>query len=91
MKYNLEDLEEIRDYEDIERFVLFEDKKGKAYLFPYIGEFIVDYSTKRLRCQDVECYCSNLHCIECPLADYEKLNPGEFKILKPKNKRSEKK
>ena len=84
MKYNLEDLEEIRDYEDTKRFVSFEDKKGKTYLFPYIGEVITNYNTKKLRCQDVECYCSDLHCIECPLADHEKLYPGEFKILKPK-------
>ena len=89
MKYNLEDLEEIKDFEEIKRFVSFKDKKGKAYLFPYIGEFIVNYSMKRLRCKDVECYCSNLHCIECPLADHKKLNPGEFKILKPKRSEEE--
>ena len=87
MKYNREDLEEIKDREDTERFVEFKDKEGREYLFPYIGEFIVNYSMKRLRCQDVECYCSDLCCIECPLADHEKLNPGEFKILKPKNKK----
>ena len=43
MKYNLEDLEEIRDYEDTKRFVSFEDKEGKEQLMPYIGEFIVNY------------------------------------------------
>ena len=83
-------LEEIRDYEDTERFVSFEDKKGKTHLFSYIGGVITNYNTKKLRCKDVDCYWDHdLHCTECPLADHKKLNPGEFKILKPKNKRSE--
>ena len=65
------------------------DKEDREQLMPYIGEVITNYNTKKLRCQDVECYCSDLYCIECPLADHGKLNPGEFKILKPKDKKSE--
>ena len=72
---------------EIRRFVEFKDKEGREQLMPYIGEFIVNYSMKRLRCQDVECYCSDLYCIECPLADHGRLSPGEFKILEPKEKK----
>ena len=87
-EYSLEDLEEIKDFnEDTKRFILFKDKEDREQLMPYIGEVITNYNTKKLRCQDVECYCSDLYCIECPLINHGKLDPGEFKILKPKERK----
>ena len=72
---------------EIRRFVEFEDRKGNIQLLPYI-KGVVDET--ELRCIDVDCVdyeCIN--CDKCPLADNWSLDPGEFKILKPK--RSEEK
>ena len=47
MKYNLEDLEEIRDldkmekYKDVKKFVVFKDKKDKTQLLPFIGNLTI--------------------------------------------------
>lgn len=90
-EYSLEDLEEIKDFnEDTKRFVLFKDKKGKEQLVPFMGGFIINYQEMKLKCRNVNCVEQHeLKCEQCPLMNHEKLNPGEFKILKPKNKRLE--
>ena len=90
-EYNLEDLEEIKDFnEDTKRFVLFKDKEGKEQLIPFMGVFIINYQEMKLRCSSVNCVKHyELNCEKCPLINHGKLNPGEFKILKPK--RSEEK
>ena len=86
-EYSLEDLEEIKDFnEDTKRFVLFKDKKGKEQLIPYMDGLIINYQEIKLRCGDVNCVKHyELNCGQCPLANHGKLNPGEFKILKPKD------
>ena len=88
---NLEDLEEIKDFnEDVKRFVLFKDKEGKEQLIPFMGGFIINYQEMKLRCMNVNCVKHyELNCKKCPLMNHGKLNPGEFKILKPKEKKSE--
>ena len=85
--YSLEDLEEIKDFnEDTERFVLFKDKKGKEQLIPFMDGLIINYQEIKLRCRDINCIKQcELNCEQCPLANHGKLNPGEFKILKPKD------
>ena len=92
-KYNLEDLEEIKDFnEDTKRFILFKDKKGKEHLLPYLSRSIVKYNELEAKCGGVNCIEQHeLKCEQCPFMNHGKLNPGEFKILKPKNKRSEEK
>ena len=92
-KYNLEDLEEIKDFnEDTKRFILFKDKEGKSHLLPYLDTIIAKYEELEIRCKNVHCiHDYNLNCRKCPFMNHGKLNPGEFKILKPKNKRSEEK
>ena len=88
---DLEDLEEIKDFnEDTERFVLFKDKKGREHLIPFVGNFMMIDEEITIGCRNINCYgCGDLHCIECPFIGHGKLNPGEFKILKPKDKGSE--
>ena len=90
-KYNLEDLEEIKDFEeDIKRFILFKDKQGKEQLMPYLSKPTVKYEELEARCGGVNCVEQHeLKCEQCPFMNHGKLNPGEFKILKPKNKRLE--
>ena len=90
-EHNLEDLEEIKDFnEDTKRFVLFKDKKGKEQLIPFMDGLIINYQEIRLRCGDVNCVKQHeLNCEQCPFMNNGKLNPGEFKILKPKDKRLE--
>ena len=92
-EYSLEDLEEIRDFnEDTKRFILFKDKKGREQLMPYLGRPTVKYDELEARCGGVNCVEQHeLNCEKCPFMNHGKLNPGEFKILKPKNKRSEEK
>ena len=92
-EYSLEDLEEIKDFnEDTKRFVLFKDKEGKEQLIPFMGVFIINYQEMKLRCSSVNCVKHyELNCEKCPLINHGKLNPGEFKILKPKDNRSEEK
>ena len=47
---------------------------------------IINYQEIKLRCGDVNCIKQcELNCEQCPLANHGKLNPGEFKILKPKD------
>ena len=86
-EYNLEDLEEIKDFnEDTKRFVLFKDKKGKEQLIPFMDGLIINYQEMKLRCRDVNCvHYECINCDKCPLADSRSLDPGEFKILKPKD------
>ena len=88
---DLEDLEEIKDFnEDTKRFILFKDKEDKEQLMPYLGRPIVKYNELEARCRDVNCVEQReLNCEKCPFMNHGKLNPGEFKILKPKDKRSE--
>ena len=90
-EYNLEDLEEIKDFnEDTKRFVLFKDKKGKEQLVPYLSEPTVKYEELEVKCASINCIHDNeLNCRKCPFMNHGKLNPGEFKILKPKDKKSE--
>ena len=92
-KYNLEDLEEIKDFnEDTKRFILFKDKQDKEQLLPYLSKPTTSYEELEARCKNVHCiHDYNLNCRKCPFMNHGKLNPGEFKILKPKNKRSEEK
>ena len=88
-EYSLEDLEEIKDFnEDAKRFVLFKDKEGKEQLIPFMGGFIINYQEMKLRCMNVNCVRHyELNCRKCPLINHGKLKPGEFKILKPKEKK----
>lgn len=90
-KYNLEDLEEIKDFdEDTKRFILFKDKQGREQLLPYLSKPTVKYEELEARCGGVNCVEHyELNCEKCPFMDHGKLNPGEFKILKPKDKGSE--
>ena len=92
-EYNLEDLEEIKDFnEDTKRFILFKDKQGKEQLVPYLSKPTIKYEEMEARCRGVNCvYQHELNCERCPFMNHGKVNPGEFKILKPKEKRSEEK
>ena len=85
-KYNLEDLEEIKDFnEDTKRFILFKDKEDREQLIPYLGRPTVKYNELEARCGGVNCVEQReLKCRKCPFINHGKLNPGEFKILKPK-------
>ena len=93
-EYSLEDLEEIKDldkmenYKDIKKFVILKDKEDKTQLLPFIGNLIIIDGEIKIGCSNVNCYhYSELNCRQCPLAKRRKLNPGEFKILKPKERR----
>ena len=90
---DLEDLEEIKDFnEDTKRFILFKDKQGREQLLPYLSKPTVKYEELEARCGGVNCVEQReLNCEKCPFMNHGKLNPGEFKILKPKNKRLEEK
>ena len=93
---DLEDLEEIKDldkmgkYKNVKKFVMFKDKEDKTQLLPFIGNLIVIDEEIKIGCVNIDCYRhGDLHCDKCPFTHHGKLNPGEFKILKPKEKRSE--
>ena len=88
---DLEDLEEIKDFnEDTKRFILFKDKQGREQLLPYLSKPTVKYEELEARCGGVNCVEHyELNCEKCPFKNHGKLSPGEFKILKPKNKRLE--
>ena len=76
---------------EIRRFVEFEDREGNIQLLPYIKNIV---NETELRCIDVDCVDSeSISCSKCPLSlqNEKGLFEGEFKILKPKNKRSEEK
>ena len=95
-EYNLEDLEEIRDldkmenYKDIKKFVLFKDKEDKTQLLPFISNLIIIDEEIKIGCSNVNCYhYSDLNCEQCPFMNGGKLSWGEFKILKPKEKKLE--
>lgn len=90
-EYSLEDLEEIKNFnEDTKRFILFKDKEGKEQLIPYLSKPTIKYEELEARCKDVKCVEHHeLNCRKCPFTNHGKLNPGEFKILKPKDKKSE--
>ena len=95
-EYSLEDLgdlEEIKDFEeDTMRLILFNDKEDKPHLLPYFIKPTVKYEELETRCGGVNCiYDNKLNCRKCPFMNHGKLNPGEFKILKPKTKGSEEK
>ena len=86
-KYSLEDLEEIKDFnEDTKRFILFKDKEDKEQLMPYLSRPTVKYEEMEAKCGGVNCVEQHeLNCEKCPFMNHGKLNPGEFKILKPKD------
>ena len=91
-EYNLEDLEEIRDldkmknYKDIKKFVILKDKEDKTQLLPFIGNLIIIDEEIKIGCMNVNCYhYSDLNCEQCPFMNGGKLSWGEFKILKPKD------
>ena len=88
-EYNLEDLEEIKDFnEDTKRFILFKDKQGREQLLSYLSKPTVKYEELEARCVGVNCVEHyELNCGQCPFANHGKLNSGEFKILKPKDKK----
>ena len=93
-EYNLEDLEEIKDldkmenYKDIKKFVILKDKEDKIQLLPFIGNLIIINEELKIGCSNVNCYhYSDLSCRKCPFINHGKLSPGEFKILKPKDKK----
>ena len=97
-EYNLEGLEEIRDldkmekYKDVKKFVIFKDKKDRTQLLPFIGNLIIIDEEIKIGCRNIDCYChGDLHCFQCPFVGGEKLDRDEFKILKPKDDRSEEK
>ena len=84
---DLEDLEEIKDLEeDTKMLILFNDKEGKPHLLPYLDTITAKYEELEVKCANINCYgYRDLHCRKCPLINHGKLNPGEFKILKPKD------
>ena len=88
---DLEDLEEIKDFnEDTKRFILFKDKEDKEQLLPYLSKPTVKYEELEARCGGINCVEQHeLNCEKCPFMNHGKLDPGEFKILKPKDKKSE--
>ena len=88
-KYSLEDLEEIKDLrEDIKNLILFNDKEGKPHLLPYSSTIITKYEELEVKCASINCIHDNeLNCRKCPFINHGKLNPGEFKILKPKERK----
>lgn len=84
--YNLEDLEEIKDFnEDTKRFILFKDKEDGEQLLPYLGRPTAKYEELEVKCKDINCVKHyELNCRKCPFMNHGKLGRGEFKILKPK-------
>ena len=88
-EYNLEDLEEVKDFnDDTKRFILFKDKKGREQLLPYLSKPTTSYDELEARCGGVNCVEHyELNCERCPFMNHGKLNPGEFKILKPKERK----
>ena len=84
-RYSLEDLEEIKDFdEDTKRFILFKDKQGREQLLPYLSKPTVKYEELEVRCWGVNCVKHyELNCEKCPFTNHGKLNPGEFKIPTP--------
>ena len=82
-------LEEIKDFnEDTKKLILFNDKEGKPHLLPYLSTIITKYEELETRCRSIYCIHDNeLNCRKCPFMNHGKLNPGEFKILKPKEKK----
>ena len=91
---DLEDLEEIKDLEeDTKNLILFNDKEGKPHLLPYLSTIVATkYEELEVKCANINCIHDNeLNCRKCPCINHGKLNPGEFKILKPKVKGSEEK
>ena len=93
-KYNLEDLEDLEEIKDLEEdtknLILFNDKEGKPHLLPYLSTIITKYEELEVKCASINCIHDNeLNCRKCPFMNHGKLDPGEFKILKPKAKRSE--
>ena len=90
---DLEDLEEIRDLEeDTKKLILFNNKEGKSHLLPYLSTITAKYEELEVKCANINCIHDNkLNCRKCPLINHGKLSPGEFKILKPKDKRLEEK
>ena len=95
-KYNLEDLEDLEEIKDLQeevkKLVLFDDKEGEPHLLPFLDRLTTtaNYNTMKLKCRNINCvHDNNLRCKKCPLINHGELNPGEFKILKPKDKGSE--
>ena len=91
-EYNLEDLkdlEEIKDLEeDTKNLILFNDKEGKPHLLPYLNTVTAKYEELEVKCANINCIHDNeLNCRKCPCINHGKLSSGEFKILKPKNKK----
>ena len=87
-EYSVEDLEEIKDFEeDTKRLILFNDKEDKPHLLPYFIKPTIKYNELEIRCRGVNCIDSDLSCEKCPFMNHGKLNPGEFKILKPKERK----
>ena len=72
---------------EIRRFVEFKDRKGNIQLLSYIKGTIDE---TELRCIDVDCVDSkSISCSKCPLSLQNEMGlfEGEFKILKPKERR----
>ena len=91
-KYSLEDLEDLEEIKDLEEdtknLILFNDKEGKPHLLPYSSIIITKYEELEVKCANINCIHDNeLSCRKCPLINHGKLNPGEFKILKPKERK----
>ena len=96
-EYNLEDLkdlEEIKDleemgkYKNVKKFVMLKDKEDKIQLLPFIGNLIIIDEEIKIGCVNIDCYRhGDLNCRKCPFKNHGKLNLGEFKILKPKDKK----
>ena len=85
----LEDLEEIKDLEeDTKNLISFDDKEGEPHLLPFISNFTIIDKEITIGCANINCIHDNeLNCRKCPCINHGKLNPGEFKILKPKDKK----
>ena len=89
-KYSLEDLEDLEEIKDLEEdaknLILFNDKEGKPHLLPYLSTVTAKYEELEVKCASINCIHDNeLNCRKCPCINHGKLNPGEFKILKPKD------
>ena len=78
-EYSLEDLEEIKDFnEDTKRFVLFKDNEGNNQILPMLNNVL---NNGELKCEDVSCVHYSINCNKCPLSGGFGLSVGEFKIL----------
>ena len=97
-KYNLEDLEDLEEIKDLEeirdleedtkKLILFNDKEGKPHLLPYLSTITAKYEELEVKCANINCIHDNeLNCRKCPFINHGKLDPGEFKILKPKERK----